>query len=163
MRSIKSQTAFAAAYLLLNFLFWICSAISVDKHWKHPFSYQASAFQTAEAISKSDQSLHVLKKARIEVVHMLTISWNMYRRRWQFLRILYSSDHRRTYEQKHKRADPTTRNFTSALWTAIALTGTIGWPKRRNAYCSQIKCMGRLDQGSWPTSRERARSKWSNT
>ena len=143
----KTQTAFAAAYLLLNFLFWICSAISVDKHWKHPFYIRHRHFRQ-QAISKSDHSLYVLKKGEPKPPRAHHIVEHM-QEKWQFLRILYSSDHRRTYEQKHKRADPTTRNFTSALWTAIALTGTIGWlndathiAPKSNAWADWIKEAG---------------------
>ena len=80
----KSQAAFVSSYLILNFLFWICSALSTDKHWQHPFTGRILPFQF---MRQPSVTLPPTANEESSILHSL-------KDELFFRKILWASDHR---------------------------------------------------------------------
>jgi len=112
------QVAFAAAYVLLNGLYWTVSALNPFKHhWTHSYKVTVLPLQPLPKghghLSKADEAskTEMLKRRVRHQWHRFENAWFLSKRRARTPTVVESG----------------ARNFTSALWTAIALTGTAQW------------------------------------
>lgn len=113
------QVAFAAAYVILNGIYWAVSALNPFKyHWRH--AYETQVLNIAPLPEGQDHPAkdkgHVKKLIRRsrQGWHRFQISWGLI-------------DPAKPVPLKTDRKTAAGGNFTAALWTAIVLTGTSQW------------------------------------
>ncbi|KAK5095259.1 hypothetical protein LTS08_008158 [Lithohypha guttulata] len=133
------QVTFAATYVLLNITYWLASAISSHKHWKHNYDVQSHAFElpapapTPAVTLTPDASTTIPGRTTTFVLPVQETNDDVERnitRRIATTRTRVMSLQRRytgnvTIAQSN-------RIFTTALWETIALTGTGDWLRRTN-------------------------------
>jgi hypothetical protein len=120
--TLRLQVAFAAAYIILNALYWGVSAVNpVTNHWKHAFEvtkinydvlpkeHNLNPKPVVETENQSQQSPEVRSDPN-----------TLRRRRWRNWTIGYKMNDSPT----PPRPD---RTMTTAMWIAIELTGTSKW------------------------------------
>ena len=117
----RVQVGFAAAYVILNTVYWAASALDPSEHhWQNSYHVENRAFkllfdQPAPERTKTDLS-DIYKTSK-------TLQFRKriedYAQDWQ--------DWWNNQPHKDHRRDPREKNFTAALWTAIFLTGTSRW------------------------------------
>lgn len=132
------QVTFAATYILLNIAYWLASAIGSHKHWRHNYDVQVQPYElpfpallsptltTAEPISPSASRKTTFNVPEGVRRNGSDLEKNVKRRTTPSMRGLT-----RRYTGNVTIA-PTHRIFTTALWEAIALTGTGDWLTRTN-------------------------------
>jgi hypothetical protein len=114
------QVAFAAAYILLNIVYWAVSALNpATYHWDHAYDVEVLPLETLTAQGTDSTSpvgrVEELKKKLQHEWHRFQDAWILEKRR------------NRARKRAQTMIDPIARNFTGALWTAIVLTGTAQW------------------------------------
>lgn len=110
------QVAFVATYFTLNAVYWAVSALNpFTAHWRHAFKVDVLPIKRpTEAIAG-----HAMPLSRTaELKKKVKQQWYRFENAW----ILSKRQARAEATVKHE-----ARNFTAALWTAIALTGTTQW------------------------------------
>ncbi|KIV80984.1 hypothetical protein PV11_08439 [Exophiala sideris] len=114
------QVAFAAAYIVLNGIYWTVSALNPFRfHWRH--SYKTHVLNIAP-LPTGRQDHPVKKKSHVK----RTIK--TFRHEWHRFQISWGLIDPATRAPTMPDPSPTgARNFTAALWTAIVLTGTSQW------------------------------------
>jgi len=129
--TLRLQVAFASAYIILNALYWGVSAVNpLTNHWKHSFKItkfplvtpaKQDTLNTHFGISTKGQS-----RESPEVTDGTRLSTR--RRRWRNSAALRRGAEMVGYEMNEfsKQQEPD-RTMTTALWVAIALTGTSKW------------------------------------
>jgi len=114
------QVAFAAAYILLNVIYWAVSALNPYKyHWQHAYEVETLPIEPLQRQGTDGEETPGLIE---EVRKKVRDQWHRFEDAW----IL---EKRRGRAQKRVQTifEPAARNFTAALWTAIVLTGTSQW------------------------------------
>lgn len=114
------QVSFAAAYILLNALYWAVSALNPCKyHWQHAYRVKVLPIEPVQAEGPMPSRPHGKIKEWQRTV----------KQEWKRLQDAWVLSKRRETARKRAQtvADPGSRNFTGALWTAIVLTGTSQW------------------------------------
>jgi len=114
------QVAFAASYILLNGVYWAVSALNPYKyHWQHAYEVEVLPI---EALQKQGTDGPEATGRVEEWKKKLKHEWQRFQNAWVLAK-------RRNWAQKRAQTmfEPGARNFTSALWTAIVLTGTSQW------------------------------------
>jgi len=112
------QVSYAAAYVLLNAVYWAVSAVNpCSYHWRH--AYKTQVLDIAPLPGPHDSALDhkgVVKTSLRQLRH----EWHRFQKSWG---LVAPAKIARTF------ADPDigARTFTAALWTAIVLTGTSQW------------------------------------
>jgi hypothetical protein len=125
--TLRLQVAFASAYIILNALYWGVSAVNpLTNHWKH--SFKITKFPLVTPVKPNTQLGKMAQdqpKQSPEVTGGTRISM---RRRWR-----NSAKRRRGAQMVDcemndlgMQQEPD-RTMTTALWVAIALTGTSKW------------------------------------
>lgn len=114
------QVAFAASYILLNGMYWAASALNPYKyHWQHAYEVEVLPI---EPLQRQGTDGPVATGRVEEWKRKLKQEWHRLENAWVLSK-------RRDWAQKRAQTmfEPGARNFTSALWTAIVLTGTSRW------------------------------------
>jgi hypothetical protein len=128
--TLRLQVALASAYIILNALYWGVSAVNpLTNHWKHSFKITKFPLVTPVKLDKPNPQLgkntQDQPKQSPEVTGGTTPST---RRRWRNSAALRRDTQMVGYEMNDSstQQEPD-RTMTTALWVAIALTGTSKW------------------------------------
>lgn len=114
------QVAFAAAYILLNVVYWAVSALNpCTYHWRH--AYEAEVLPIERLQTQGTDGTNELGKVE-EVKRKIIDEWHRFEDAWVLEKRL-----KRAQTRARTMFDKGARNFTGALWTAIVLTGTAQW------------------------------------
>lgn len=133
------QVTFAATYVLLNIAYWLASAVGSHKHWIHSYDVQVHDFElpppamppplsTQDEITASPRSVKRTTFQDVDQEKNIDIVENIRRRTTTRFR---TTSFQRRYTDSVRFAN-TKRIFTTALWEAVALTGTSYWLTRTN-------------------------------
>lgn len=110
------QVAFVATYFTLNAVYWAVSALNpFTAHWRH--AYKVDVLPIKQPTEKGPGNATTLT-GTAELKRKVKQQWHRFENAWSL-----SKRQARTEKVVKKEA----RNFTAALWTAIALTGTTQW------------------------------------
>ena len=113
------QVSYAAAYVLLNAVYWAVSAVNpFSYHWQHAYKTQVLDFTPLPGPHDSALDHKGIVKTSLR---QLRHEWHRFQKSWG---LVEPAKIARTFEE------PDTigaRTFTAALWTAIVLTGTSQW------------------------------------
>jgi hypothetical protein len=126
--TLRLQLAFATAYIILNALYWGVSAVNpVTNHWKHafdvtPINYQILPKGHNTNLRPGMESQNQSKRSP-EVTGDLNTTK---RRRLRNLAVGYRMSNSNSESQSQLQSQPD-RTMTTAMWIAIALTGTSKW------------------------------------
>ena len=120
--TLRLQVAFASAYIILNALYWGVSAVNpVTNHWEHEFEVAKINYEMLPKGGKmNSQSIQEIEDQSQRSPEITGDSNNPTRRRWRSSEVGY----------KMNDSSPQTlpdRTMTTAMWIAIALTGTSKW------------------------------------
>lgn len=128
--TLRLQVAFGSAYIILNALYWGVSAVNpLTNHWKHSFKITKFPLITPAKRDKSNTRLGKNAQDQSRPLPEVTDGTRIStRRRWRNSVVLRRGAQMVGYEMN----DPDTqqepdRTMTTALWVAIALTGTSKW------------------------------------
>ncbi|KAK7887569.1 hypothetical protein LTR67_009470 [Exophiala xenobiotica] len=112
------QVSYAAAYVLLNAIYWAVSAMNpCSYHWKH--AYKTQVLDIVPLPGKHDSALDHKGKLQTSI-RQLRHEWHRFQKSWG---LVAPAKITRTFVDPEIGA----RTFTAALWTAIVLTGTSQW------------------------------------
>ena len=130
------QIAFAATYVLLNIAYWLASAIGSDKHWKHSYEVQKQDFilpsaqaPTTNPPAQPEQPMDTTSSKHTKFAGIADqekigeLEQNLSKKQTSWLRA-------RLFQRRYTDnvgVAKSERIFTTALWEAIALTGTSDW------------------------------------
>lgn len=149
------QVTFASTYVLLNIVYWLASAVGSHKHWIHSYDVQVQDFELPQPLHRAprlaptpENGVHTptpnivsapqspasikprptFQPATVEQEKTRDLEKNIRRRPIR---------HFRTTSLQRRYTDTVTfaksgRIFTTALWEAIALSGTSDWLTRTN-------------------------------
>jgi len=124
--TLRLQVAFGAAYIILNALYWGISAVNpLTNHWKHSFKITKFPLVTpvklGRSYTQSGQNTQDQSGQSPEVTRIST-------RRLRNSPILRRGAQIVGYEMNDSSTkEEPDRTMTTALWVAIALTGTSKW------------------------------------
>jgi hypothetical protein len=114
------QVAFAASYILLNVAHWAVSALNpYTFHWKHSYDVEILPI---EPLQKQGTDIAAPCGRVEELKKNLRQEWNRFQEAW-----ILEKRRGRAEQRRKTMFEQGARNFTSALWTAIVLTGTAQW------------------------------------
>jgi hypothetical protein len=125
----ESQIAFAAAYVLLNGLYLICSALNpTEWHWSHDYQVITKSWEPS---TSGGPSVGVVMEATMPATMLPTDDVNVEAQNPKALKRRASSfatflSRRGTAEPDQTLSGPE-RKYTDALWAAIALVGHSRW------------------------------------
>jgi hypothetical protein len=124
------QIAFAASYVLLNVLYWICSALNPTKwHWSHDYEVTTKKWLRSNS---EDPSFGVVMEANMPTTTLPKDDSNQLEAqvpkpvKTRTLSFPFSRTRTTTEEPSPTRSEPEIK-YTDALWTAIALVGHSKW------------------------------------
>jgi len=125
------QIAFAASYIVLNVLYWACSALNPTKwHWSHDYEVAIKKWLRSNS---EDPSFGVVMEAKMPSTTLPKDDVNQLEN--QLLKPVktrtltfpsFSRTRTTTEEYSPARSEPEIK-YTDALWTAIALVGHSKW------------------------------------
>ncbi|KEF58334.1 uncharacterized protein A1O9_06260 [Exophiala aquamarina CBS 119918] len=109
------QVAFVATYFTLNAVYWAVSALNpFTFHWQHAYKVDVLPIKRPTELSTEQDRLGGTAELKMKVKKL----WHRFQNAWVLSK----------RQDRAKTMVPTeARNFTAALWTAIALTGTTQW------------------------------------
>jgi len=109
------QVAFVATYFTLNAVYWAVSALNpFTFHWQHAYKVDVLPIKRPTELSTERDKLSGAAELKKKIKH----TWHRFQNAWVLSK----------RQDRAKTMVPTeARNFTAALWTAIALTGTTQW------------------------------------
>ena len=114
------QVAFAAAYIVLNIVHWAASALNpCTYHWQHAYDVEVLPIAPPQKPGANGTSTPATFQ---QVKEKIMEEWRRFESAW----ILEKRRHRERERAKTIFVQGG-RNFTTALWTAIVLTGTAQW------------------------------------
>ena len=114
------QVAFAASYILLNVVYWAVSALNpCTYHWQHAYEVEVLPI---EPLQKQGTDGTSTPGRADEWRRRIKHEWRRFEEAW-----ILEKRNNRARKRAQTMFDPGARNFTSALWTAIVLTGTSQW------------------------------------
>lgn len=110
------QVAFVATYFILNAVYWAVSALNpFTYHWQHAYKVDVLPIKPPKQVDTENAPA---PSGAAELKRKLKHQWHRFQNAW-----VLSKRQARAKTMVKKEA----RNFTAALWTAIALTGTTQW------------------------------------
>jgi hypothetical protein len=128
--TLRLQVAFAAAYIILNALYWAISAVNpLTNHWKHSFKITKFPLVTPRKLDKSSTQYGKNSQGQFRPSPELTGGTGISTpRRWRNSVVLRRSTQMVDCEMNDSDTprEPD-RTMTTAMWVAIALTGTSKW------------------------------------
>ena len=133
------QVTFASTYVLLNISYWLASSVGSHKHWIHSYDVQVQEFDLPPPAAPAAPPVPTEISTDSQPVKRTTfqttdqekdddIERNVRRR--TTMRFRTASFQRRYTDTVRFAKDG--RIFTTALWEAIALSGTSDWLQRTN-------------------------------
>lgn len=144
------QLSFAAAYVLLNVAYWLASAIHVHRHWKHCYTTTVKQVEPPNPGDVLAPSRKVASRTSTDSFQRPRLTRLVSRRKplgdveagVKFAEAPPRTMNKRTFSHlslsrtntlhPEPRVSLPFRNFTTALWKAIALTGTASWLRHSN-------------------------------
>jgi hypothetical protein len=125
----KLQLAFAACYILLNALYWISSALNPLKHhWDH--NYDVKKYNILPPNALHSEPGRVRRANDSDPFEQIPKHRKRALYQWQNKFRADHSRHQQHAESLRNRVIPQKKStFTTALWTAIALTRSVEWLK----------------------------------
>jgi len=118
------QVAFAAAYILLNVLYWVVSALNPCRyHWQHAYDVKVLPLvPLPKRGTDGPGELGLTEELKAKFNEKFQKQWRRFENSWVLSKRLAHQN-----AERDRKVEKGAQNFTAALWTAIVLTGTSQW------------------------------------